>query len=92
MDRVTSLNKLVTENCHPQRLMRKKRGMATVINSPDRVLLLRGDINSIGDTLLLMNRPKKDRPLQVQGQEHDTLKKLIEGRYLRFAYSIRNRL
>ena len=37
MDRVTSPNKLVTENCHPQRLMRKKRGMATVINSPDRV-------------------------------------------------------
>ena len=92
MDRVTSPNKLVTENCHPQGLMGKKRGMATVINSPDRVPPLKGNINSKSGALLLMNRTKKDGPVQVQGQEYDPLKKLMEGRYLKSAYCIRNRL
>ena len=72
--------------------MRKKKGMATVINSPDKVPPLRGNINSKGGALLLMNRTKKDGPVQVQGQEYDPLKKLMEGRYLRSAYFIRNRL
>ena len=40
----------------------------------------------------MMNRTKKDGPVQVQGQEYDPLKKLMEGRYLRSAYFIRNRL